>query len=135
MSFGSAWRLSFMDVLVISGHITAADIPSLCSRARAVACRGKSGENMVLCDVGAIEEPDAVCVEALARVRLTIKRLGREVRFLRVGPELNELIDLIGLCGALPGCGRSAFEARRESEEREHPGRVEEETDPVDPTF
>ena len=54
------------------------------------------------CDVGAIREPDAVVVEALARVQLTARRLGCELRLVHATPELRWLVAFMGLSGALP---------------------------------
>lgn len=54
--------------LVVSGRIARADIPALCERVR-VLLEGSDAE-LVVCDVGAVVDPDAVTVDALARVQL-----------------------------------------------------------------
>ena len=55
-----------------------------------------------VCDVGAIGEPDAVVIEALARVQLTARRLGCELRLVHASPQLRLLVAFMGLSGVLP---------------------------------
>lgn len=121
-----------MDVLVLSGRIESSDIPALCARAGSLARRGAPA--YVYCDVGAVAHPDAVCVEALAQLQLTVKRLGRELRLLHAREELKELINLVGLCDAVR-CAGSGVEPGGQAEQREHPGGIQEEADPADPSL
>lgn len=121
-----------MDVLVLSGRIDSSEIPALCARGGTLARRARPP--VVYCDVGGVTHADAVCVEALARLQLTIKRLGRELRLLHAGEDLKELIDLVGLCGAVR-FAELGLEPGGEAEQGEHPCRVEEETDPADPSL
>jgi ABC-type transporter Mla MlaB component len=114
-------------VLAIVGPITRADVPDLCKRARALLEANEA--DLVLCDVGALANPDVVAVDVLARLQLTARKLGRRVRVERAGPELKELIDLVGLAAEVP-CGDLSLESRRQAEKREESGRVEEERDP-----
>lgn len=86
-------------VLVFAGPIAPQDIPALCQRARALVER--SDAELVVCDAGAIVDPDAVAVEALARVRLTVRRLGRRVRVRNSCCELRELLAFMGLADIL----------------------------------
>lgn len=86
-----------------------------------------------MCDVSALTDPDAVAVEALARLQLTARRLGRRILILGAGPALEGLLELTGLREVLPSSPPLAFEAGREREEREPPLGVEEEGDPGDP--
>ncbi len=58
---------------------------------------------VVVLDVSAVGAPDAATVDALARVLLTARRLGRTVRLRGVGPPLHELLLLFGLTDVLPG--------------------------------
>jgi anti-anti-sigma regulatory factor len=81
--------------LGLGPRIARADIPELCERARMFMDRVAA--NRVVCDVGSVVEPDAVVVEALARLQLTARRLGREVRLGRVSPDLRDLLLLMGL--------------------------------------
>ena len=78
------------------------------------------------CQVGALEA-DAATLDLLARLQLSARRLGIEVRLLGVSPELRELIAFAGLTCAL------RVEVEREPEEREEPLDVEEEGQLDDP--
>ena len=119
-------------VLVLSGPIALADVPALCERARVLLESCDAG--LVVCDVEGLVDPDAVTVDALARLQLTARRLGRRVRFLHACGELEELLGLMGLGDVLPCGPASGFEPRWQTEEREQDLRVEEEADPGDPT-
>jgi len=116
--------------LVLSDPITRADIPALCERVRALL--ELSEFEAVLCEVGALDDPDAVTVDALARLQLTARRLGRRVRFRGARGELLDLLAFAGLGDALPCGPASALEPRRKPEEREQALGVEEEADPGD---
>jgi ABC-type transporter Mla MlaB component len=117
-------------VVAISGPITPSDIPTLCERFRS-ALEDGDGE-LVLCDVAAIRRPDAVTLEALARLQLTARRSGRRVRIRHACMELRDLMALAGLLEVVP-CAELALEAGRQAEQREPPRGVEEEGDPPDP--
>ena len=114
-----------------SGPLERADIPELCERAQGMLA-GQPADRLV-CDVGAIIEPDAVTVDALARLQLTALRLGREMQLSQASPKLEELLSFMGLGGVVPSARGSGLEAGREAEEREVDLRVEEEADPADP--
>jgi ABC-type transporter Mla MlaB component len=86
-------------LLVLRGPIALRDIPDLCRRARALLER--SDAELVVCDVGGLGEPDAVTVEALARVWLTVRRLGCRVRIRHSCRELRELVAFMGLVDIL----------------------------------
>jgi ABC-type transporter Mla MlaB component len=118
-------------VLALGGPIARADIPSLCERVRSLL--GVGGAGAVDCDVGSLE-PDAVTVDALARLQLTARRLGLRVRFKDAPPELRRLLCLMGLDEVLPCCGLSDLEPRGQPEEREQTRGVQEERDPGDAT-
>jgi ABC-type transporter Mla MlaB component len=117
------------------GPVTRDAIPALCERARRLLEGCDAGP--VACDVAALAEPDAVTVDALARLQLTARRLGYRVELRRACEELEDLLSLTGLVGVLTGHGErgaSAVEAWREPELREQVLRVEEEADPRDLT-
>ncbi|MEX2420204.1 MAG: STAS domain-containing protein, partial [Actinomycetota bacterium] len=116
--------------LVLSDPITPDDIPGLCERARVLL--DKTGHDPVVCDVGALAEPDAVMVDALARLQLTARRLGRRLRFRGACGELLDLLAFVGLGDTLPCGPASVLEPRRKPEEREQALGVEEEADPGD---
>jgi ABC-type transporter Mla MlaB component len=115
--------------LALEGPIARDEIPALCERARALleGCVAAS----IACDVGALD-PDAVTVDALARLQLTARRLGRRVRFDGASPELQRLLCLMGLGEVLP-CADSGVEPRRQAEEWKEPRGVQEERDTGDP--
>jgi STAS domain len=87
---------------------------------------------MVLCDVGGIRDPDLGTVEALARLQLTARRLGRRMRFRGACGALRDLLSLSGLDDFVP-CSDALVEPGRKAEQREPPLRVQEEADPADP--
>jgi len=118
--------------LVIAGRIARADIPALCDHVRGL-LEG-SGADVLRCDVGGLVEPDAVAVDALARLQLTARRCGRELRLLHPCDALRRLLALVGLGDVLPLDPASRLEPGRQAEEGEQAGGVEEEGDPGDPT-
>ena len=50
----------------------------------------------IVCDVGALA-PDAVTVDALARLQLAARRNGCQVRLRNASAELVQLVDFMGL--------------------------------------
>jgi hypothetical protein len=116
--------------VVIAGPIVRAEIPGLCERVGASLQECHPGP--VVCNVGAMD-PNAVTVEALARLQLTVRRMGRSVRFKDASPDLERLLCLAGLDEVLPCGPASGLEPRRQAEEREQARGVQEERDPGDP--
>lgn len=116
--------------LVIGGPIAPDDVGGLCDRVRAKLDVGDTHE--VLCDVGALIEPDVVVIEALARMQLAARHLGGSIRLRHVGDELHELLALIGLSDVVPVCCGLLRGAGRQTKEREQARRVEEEVEPGD---
>ncbi|HYU93000.1 MAG TPA: STAS domain-containing protein [Actinomycetota bacterium] len=86
-------------LLVLRGPIAPQDIPALCRCARELLER--SDAELVVCDVETLVAPDAVAVEALARVQLTARQLGRGVRLRHPCHELRELLAFMGLADIL----------------------------------
>jgi ABC-type transporter Mla MlaB component len=82
----------------IWGPIAPADLPGLTDRVCGL-LRG-SGATTALCDVTGVE-PDAVTVDALARLQLAAGRLHCTVRLRNASPVLRELVALMGLCDIL----------------------------------
>jgi anti-anti-sigma regulatory factor len=118
-------------VLLFEGSIARVDVPGLCESLR-VLLEG-TGADEVVCEMGALADPDAVTVDALARLQLTARRLGRQIGLRHACGELRELLALVGLDEVVPLCSESAIEPRREAEQREQPGGIEEEGDSADP--
>jgi hypothetical protein len=112
-------------VVVLRGRILRDDIPELCECVR-VLLEGQHGE-VVVCDVGALVSPDAVTVDALARLQLTARRVGRRVLLLHADRELVDLLDLVGLANVVPLCSDLSLESGRKAEQREEPRGVEKE--------
>jgi hypothetical protein len=117
--------------LVVAGPLAIPDIALLCDRARIQLSGGDA--RILICDVGEAGPPDAVTVEALARLQMTARSLGCHVELRDASGELRELIGLMGLAEVLPCCEELPLEPRRQAEQREPPCGVEEERDPADP--
>jgi ABC-type transporter Mla MlaB component len=83
----------------IAGPITRADLPGLCERVCVLLAR--SGADIALCNVRGIR-PDAVTIDALARLQLAARRHGCQVRLCHASDELLELVDFMGLTDVLP---------------------------------
>jgi ABC-type transporter Mla MlaB component len=75
-------------------------VAALCERTRRLLEHGDA--EVVVCDLDALVELDAVAVEALARLQLTARRLGRSIELRHASGGLQELLAFIGLEGVLP---------------------------------
>jgi ABC-type transporter Mla MlaB component len=117
--------------MVIDGPIARADVRRLCDRVR-VLLEGTDAE-LVLCDVEALSDPDLGTVDALARLQLTARRLGRRIRLRGACGELQDLLALSGLGDVVPVAAGLPVEPRGQPEQGEPSGGVEEERDPRDP--
>ncbi len=82
----------------IRGPIMRDDLPGLCERVCSI-LHGSDG--LVDCDVRGVA-PDAVTVDALARLQLGAQRSGCRVRLRGASPELLGLVELMGLSEILP---------------------------------
>ena len=116
--------------LVIAGPMTGAAIAELCARVR-VMLEG-SGADLVVCDVSSLGDPDAGTIDALARMQLTARRLGRRVQLRHACADLQDLVAFTGLGDVLPLYGTLRLETRRQPKEGEESRGVEEEADPDD---
>lgn len=87
-------------VLVVRGTIGRAEIARLCDRARTLVER--SGADLLVCDVGDLVTHDVCALDALARLALTVRRLGGRVGLRGAGPDLLDLVALAGLDDVLP---------------------------------
>jgi ABC-type transporter Mla MlaB component len=115
----------------LEGPIDRSDIRALCDRAFRLLDEGETGP--VMCDVGALVDPDAVMIDALARLQLAARRIGRPIRLRHASGELRALLDLMGLSDILPLVETSGLETGGQAEEREQTRGVEEEADSGDP--
>jgi ABC-type transporter Mla MlaB component len=78
----------------IEGPIERSDLPGLCDRVCGLLADGRAAT--ALCDVHGVE-PDAVTVDALARLQLAARRHGCRVRLRGASDELRELVAFMGL--------------------------------------
>jgi len=83
----------------IHGPILRSDLPGLCDCVCAILTDAPADE--ALCDVRGVE-PDAVTVDALARLQLAARRRGCRVRLRNASPALLDLVTFMGLTEVLP---------------------------------
>lgn len=81
-------------VIALEGSIARKDIGPLCEHAQAIL--ESSAGDLMLCDVRQVRS-DACAVDALARLQLTARRLGRRMQVVNVCEELRGLLVLMGL--------------------------------------
>ncbi|SFK48068.1 STAS domain-containing protein [Streptomyces pini] len=129
-------------VLAADGPVTRAGIPRLCERLHRVLNRTRT--DPVVVDAGEFCAADMVTVEALARMQLTARRMGRRIRLGEADDELLRLIAWAGLDGAVPTVGAGAgavpcrgrsagSEARGQPEQGEQPRGVQKGVERGDP--
>ncbi len=83
----------------VRGPIAHEDLAGLCDRVCALL--DSTAAELALCDVSGVA-PDAVTVDALARLQLAVRRHGCRVRLRNASPELRELVAFMGLTDVLP---------------------------------
>ncbi len=83
----------------VRGPIARTDLPGLCDRI----CRllGEADPVVAFCEVGSVD-PDAVTIDALARLQLAARRRGCQIRLRHASPALLELLAFLGLSDVLP---------------------------------
>ena len=86
-------------LFAVGGPILRADLPGLSERVCVLL--QESGADVAVCDVRGVE-PDAVTVDALARLQLGARRAGCRVRLRNASDELRELVAFMGLTDVLP---------------------------------
>ena len=89
-------------ILVIGRPLARAHISGLCDRAQTIL--ETRARTVLDCDVGALVDPDAVVVDAVARLQLTARRLGAEIRLRDASPRLQELLAFVGLSEVVAVC-------------------------------
>ncbi|WPW30942.1 STAS domain-containing protein [Streptomyces atratus] len=116
MSFGRRTGLPDVEamipiVLVVTGRVTRAAVPGLCAELESLLYDPEGTVRDpgagVDCDVGGVVQADLALVEAVARLGLVARRAGgRRLRLRNVPPELQSLLDLVGLADVVDvGCG------------------------------
>ncbi|MDQ1541701.1 MAG: hypothetical protein QOH29_2427 [Actinomycetota bacterium] len=84
----------------VRGPIERADLPGLCDRVCTLLTANVG--QLVDCDVEGVP-PDAMTVEALARLQLAAQRTGCRIRLRNASPDLLEVVALMGLSDVLRG--------------------------------
>ena len=82
----------------IRGPILRSDLPGLCTRVCGLLESTRAG--VALCDVSGVD-PDAVTVDALARLQVAARRHGCRVHLRLASTELVELVAFMGLSDVL----------------------------------
>jgi anti-anti-sigma regulatory factor len=86
---------------------------------------------VLVCDVGAIVDPDEAILDALAGLQLAARNFGASIRFVNASGRLRDLLELTGLADVLPCSG---VQVGRDTEQGEQ-ARVDEVVDPDDPAI
>ena len=84
----------------VRGPIARGDLPGLCDRVCALLA--ESDPVVAFCEVGSVD-PDAVTIDALARLQLAARRRGCQIRLRHASAALLELLEFLGLADVLPG--------------------------------
>ncbi len=84
----------------VRGPIARTDLPGLCARVCDLLATSDAG--LAFCDVRGVE-PDAVTVDALARLQLAARGYGCKVRLRHATDELTQLVAFMGLDDVLAG--------------------------------
>ncbi|MFI9050090.1 STAS domain-containing protein [Streptomyces sp. NPDC053427] len=95
----------------LTAVLAADDVPSLCARLRTYL--SEHPHATVVYDARALSTPpDAATLDALLRLQLTARRLGRTIRLCHVPQALGDVLTLTGLGRRLPAeeGGRAAPE-------------------------
>lgn len=85
-------------LLILGGPLVHGDVARLVERLAAVI--QTCGAPTIACDVHDLPA-NLVTVEALARLQLAARRRHRRIRLQRVTPELQLLLELVGLAGVV----------------------------------
>ncbi len=83
----------------VRGPIARSDLPGLCERLCALLA--ETDPVIAFCEVGSVD-PDAVTIDALARLQLAARRHGCQIRLRDASPALLELLAFLGLSDVLP---------------------------------
>jgi ABC-type transporter Mla MlaB component len=99
--------------VTVEGPITDATITELCERLRAVL--DTSDVDVVNCDVSSVTHADVATLDALARLQLTARRMGRSIRLCHVRGPLHDLLHLVGWSEIRSCCADHCTAETRES--------------------
>ena len=87
-------------MLILGGPVARDAVPTLLRRIGTL-LEGND-DDLIVCDVGALDDPDADTLDLLCRLQLTARRLGRRVLLLEASGELKDLLAWTGLGEAMP---------------------------------
>jgi ABC-type transporter Mla MlaB component len=87
-------------VVVLAGPLDPEALATLTSQVEGVLA--DRDVHVVVCDVESYPAADLRLVEALARLALTAKRLGRRIRVRHASPEVRSFLAFAGLAEVLP---------------------------------
>jgi ABC-type transporter Mla MlaB component len=107
--------------LSVHGPIARSDLPGLA--ARVCTLLEASAAEIAVCDVRDVE-PDAVTVDALARLQVAARRHRCRVLLRNASPELLDLVDFMGLEDVLGAMPQAAGEGRTAGTPARCPGRT-----------
>ena len=83
----------------IWGPIARSDLPGLCQRICILL--EQTAPVVAYCNVASVD-PDAVTIDALARLQLVARRRGCQIRLRHASPALLALLEFLGLSDVLP---------------------------------
>lgn len=92
-------------VVRVHGRLAPDDVSPACARVSAALAASRAPQ--VVCDLGALAAADLATIDALARLTLAARRLGREVHVREAPPELRPLLEVLGLAEVVPCAGRT----------------------------
>ncbi|MGP3984902.1 STAS domain-containing protein [Streptomyces sp. KR80] len=118
-------------VLTVAGPVARADVPLLCERLRLLLLEHANADRVTV-DVGSLAA-DLAALEALARMQLTARRLGRRIRLCHADTALRNLLAWAGLDDLLPPATDLGLEPGGQSEQREQVRGVQEGVESGDP--
>jgi anti-anti-sigma regulatory factor len=118
-------------VVALHGSVSAQEVAWMGERIRFLLQSGRT--DSVVCDVSALDEPDAAAVDGLARMQLAARRAGGRVILRGACGELRDLLELAGLTDVLPCEEELALQPGRQAEQGEQASGVKEEGDAAEP--
>jgi ABC-type transporter Mla MlaB component len=87
-------------VLAVRGRITDETVPLWCARVADLLADPAVGG--ITCDLSGVVRPDVRALDALARMQLVARRLGRTIRLRHASADMCALLSLAGLTDVLP---------------------------------
>ncbi|MDQ3688504.1 MAG: STAS domain-containing protein [Chloroflexota bacterium] len=99
----AGWRFAIGSVH-IGAPASLAELSSLSERL-GVLIAGRNVD-LITCDVRALTDADTSTVDGLARLQLSARRLGIDIRLLNACEELRTLLAVVGLCEVVGACVR-----------------------------